>query len=219
MGRRKLRKFKETAERFHIVQPGHEKFDNIKGDWNEVMFKNQNPIVLELACGRAEYTTGLATEFLNKNYIGVDIKGERLWHGSNVAAENNLDNVAFLRTPIHQISNFFGSDEVDELWIIHPDPRPRKRDSKRRLTHPNFLKLYQQIAKPGATVHLRTDNAPLYHWTLGVLEVLGWKVTGWTTNLYESEYEQEHFGIKTRYERIFVEQGETIHYLRFVLPS
>jgi tRNA (guanine-N7-)-methyltransferase len=214
--KRKQERFKIIEARENVLERSKELYTSIKGKWHERYFNNNNPITLELACGRGEYTVGLATLFPNRNYIGVDIKGERIWKGSTWAVEQSLKNVAFLRTQILLIENFFEENEADEIWITFPDPRPRKRDIKRRLTSPRYLELYKKFLKPGGYIRLKTDNTGLYMYTLEVLagrnDVADLKCT---ENLYQSELRPECFDIKTRYEEEFASKGETIKYLRF----
>jgi tRNA (guanine-N7-)-methyltransferase len=159
---------------------------------------------------------GLAALFPDKNFIGVDIKGERIWKGSTIAVEQNLANVAFLRTPILDIESFFAEGEVDEVWITFPDPRPRKRDIKRRLTSTRFLEMYKKLAKPGSYIRLKTDNTPLFEYSLEEIQPrTDIHDFQFTTDLYESELRPECFDIKTKYEQAFAAKGEKIKYLRF----
>ena len=214
--KRKLERFKEIEDRSNVIEPSKEIYHYVKGKWNKDFFQNENPITIELACGRGEYTVGLATLFPNNNYIGVDIKGERIWKGSSQAKEGNLTNVAFLRTMILLIENFFEEKEVNEIWITFPDPRPRKRDIKRRLTSPRFLSIYKRLLKPGGYVRLKTDNTGLYEYSLEELQ--GRKdITDlkFTDDVYNSDLRPECFDIKTRYELAFASKGEKIKYLRF----
>lgn len=214
--KRKLERFRIIEERSNVIERSKDLYDSIKGKWRTDYFKNDNPITIELACGRGEYTIGLANLFPERNFIGVDIKGERIWKGSTLALEQNLVNVAFLRTPILLIENFFLSGEIDEIWITFPDPRPRKRDIKRRLTSPRYLTIYKQLLKPGSYFRFKTDNTPLFHYTLEEVQSRNdIQDLKYTENLYESEYRPECFDIKTKYEQQFADQGETIKYLRF----
>lgn len=214
--KKKKERFKIIEERSNVIEPTKENYHDIKGLWREQHFKNQQPITLELACGRGEYTVGLAAIFPERNYIGVDMKGERIWKGSGWALERNLANVAFLRTHILMIDNFFADAEVNEIWITFPDPRSRKRDIKRRLTNPRFLDMYKRLVKPGGYIRLKTDNTSLYEYTLEVLqERKDIKDLQFTDNVYQSSLRPECFDIKTRFEEQFAGKGETIKYLRF----
>ena len=214
--KRKLERFKEIESLTNVIEPSKEVYHYVKGKWNQDFFKNENPITVELACGRGEYTIGLAKLFPDNNYIGVDIKGERIWKGSSQAKEENLNNVAFLRTMILLIENFFDEGEVNEIWITFPDPRPRKRDIKRRLTSPRFLAIYKRMLKPGGYVRLKTDNTGLYEYSLEELQnrkdITDLK---FTDDVYNSDLRSECFDIKTRYEAAFASKGEKIKYLRF----
>jgi tRNA (guanine-N7-)-methyltransferase len=214
--KRKLERFKEIETLPNVVEPFKEIYHYVKGKWNQDFFKNDNPITLELACGRGEYTIGLAKLFPSRNYIGVDIKGERIWKGSTTAVNENLNNVAFLRTMILLIENFFEEGEVDEIWITFPDPRPRLRDIKRRLTSPRFLEIYKHLLKPGGYVRLKTDNTGLYEFSLEELQSRK-DITDlkFTADVYNSELRPECFDIRTRYEEAFASKGEKIKYLRF----
>jgi tRNA (guanine-N7-)-methyltransferase len=214
--KRKLERFKEIEERSNVIEPSKEIYHYVKGKWNKDFFQNENPITIELACGRGEYTVGLAKLFPTNNYIGVDLKGERIWKGSSQAKEENLTNVAFLRTMILLIENFFEEGEVNEIWITFPDPRPRKRDIKRRLTSPRFLSIYKRLLKPGGYVRLKTDNTGLYEYSLEEIQnrkdIADLK---FTDDVYNSDLRPECFDIKTRYELAFASKGEKIKYLRF----
>lgn len=212
----KLKKFDVVAGRDNVLQLGKDLFENIRGNWNELYFKNDGPITVELACGRGEYSVGLATLFPERNFIGVDMKGDRLWKGSTLAVEQQLTNVGFLRTQIIDIESFFSPGEIDEIWLTFPDPRPKKRDVKRRLTSPRFMDLFKKVLKPGGYFRFKTDNTPLFDYTL---EQLGWRNDiedlKYTHDLYESDLRAECFDIKTRYEEMFSAKGERIKYLRF----
>ncbi|MBT1700102.1 tRNA (guanosine(46)-N7)-methyltransferase TrmB [Fulvivirgaceae bacterium PWU4] len=218
--KRKQERFKIIEERLNVIEPSKPLYQTIKGKWNEAYFRNESPITLELACGRGEYTVGLARLFSNQNFIGVDIKGERIWKGSSWAEEEKLQNVAFLRTQILLIENFFQPGEVDEIWLTFPDPRPRKRDIKRRLTSPRFIAMYKKLVKPGSYIRLKTDNTKLYEYTLEEMQARE-DITDlkFTDDLYSSELRPECFDIKTRYEEEFAAKGEKIKYLRFRFKS
>jgi tRNA (guanine-N7-)-methyltransferase len=214
--KKKLERFKIIEERENVIEPSKPLYDSIKGKWNELYFKNSNPITVELACGRGEYTIGLAKLFPDRNYIGVDIKGERIWKGSTWAVEEKLSNVAFLRTQILMIESFFAEKEINEIWLTFPDPRPRKRDIKRRLTSPRFIEMYKRLIQPGGYVRLKTDNTKLYEYTLEEMQNRS-DITDlrFTDDVYNSDLRPECFDIKTRYENEFAAKGEKIKYLRF----
>lgn len=219
MGRQKLKRFETNAQRENVIEPGKEIFTAIKGKWR-VYFKNENPIVLEVGCGRGEYTTGLAALFPQRNFVGIDIKGSRIWKGSTVAFENNYLNAAFLRTKIQNIEDFFEKGEVNEIWITFPDPRPKDYDERRRMTNLRFLKIYKELLIKGGIVNFKTDNIELFDYTLGILQNpdLELKIMDleYTKDLYNSELQKDHYGIQTTYERKFLAKGiKTINYLRF----
>ncbi len=214
--KRKLERFEIVAGRDNVLQPGKEIYGTIRGNWNELYFGNSNPITLELACGRGEYTIGMARLFSNRNFVGVDIKGDRLWKGSTWAVEENLRHVGFLRTHISLIENFFEPAEADEIWITFPDPRPRKKDVNRRLTSPRYIDIYKQILRPGGVVRLKTDNTALFAYSLEQLTQRDDIVDlVYTDDLYQSELRPECWEIRTKYEEMFASQGEKIKYLRF----
>lgn len=209
-------RFKIISGRENVLEPGKELYHSIKGKWNALYFKNENPITVELACGRGEYTIGLAKLFPERNFIGVDIKGDRIWKGSTWAVEQSLGHVAFLRAQIQDIELFFGEGEVDELWLTFPDPRPRKRDEKRRLTNSYFLELYKSILKESGTMRFKTDNTGLFDYTLQTLQQRNdISNLAYTFDLYASDLRHECHDIKTKYEEMFTMKGEQIKYLRF----
>ena len=214
--KRKQERFRIIETRENVIERSKDIYDSIKGKWRSAYFKNSNPITVELACGRGEYSVNLAKLFPERNFIGVDIKGERIWKGSTLALEHKLLNVAFLRTPILLMENFFEKGEIDEVWITFPDPRPRKRDIKRRLTSPRYMEIYKNLVKEGSYIRLKTDNTPLYNYSLEEAQARN-DITNllYTEDLYNSELRPECFDIKTRYEEHFAAQGETIKYLRF----
>ncbi|MGI9545163.1 MAG: tRNA (guanosine(46)-N7)-methyltransferase TrmB [Cyclobacteriaceae bacterium] len=218
MSRRKTRKFADNDRRDNVIQRGKPLFDTIKGRWRAHYFGNEGDVVLELACGRGEYTVGLAPVYPEKNFIGIDIKGDRIWKGSSKAEEQQLKNVAFLRTQIQLLEDFFSPGEVDEIWIVFPDPRPKGRDEHRRLTHPRFLQIYNKILKPGGIVRLKTDNTSLFEYSMEVIpEFPGVCEFRFTQDLYNSQYNDLHCNITTKYELMFRDQGEIIKYLQFRL--
>jgi tRNA (guanine-N7-)-methyltransferase len=215
MGRSKLEKFAVVAERDNVVQEGDELYGKLPGKWRELQFKNNNPLILEVGCGRGEYTIGMARLFPEKNFIGTDIKGARIWKGSTMAIEEDLHNVAFLRTYVERIEEQFAEQEVDEIWITFPDPRPKDRDIKKRLTAPPFLDKYVRIMKPGGIVHLKTDNLGLYEYTLEVLQERNAKDLIYTADLYNSDLQEHTMGIYTTYEKRYLADGVPIKYLQF----
>lgn len=214
MGRAKLKRFAVVAENRNVIEPGKDLFTSIRGHWHEY-FGNQNDIVLELGCGRGEYSTGLGALNPDKNYVGIDLKGARLWKGSVVAVENNLHNVAFLRTQIQNIASFFAENEVSEIWITFPDPRPKDSDEKRRLTSPRFLALYRSIMKKGGVMNFKTDNLPLFEYTLEeVFPTQAIENLEFTKDLYNSDLLALHHQIQTTFEKHYLKNGEKINYLR-----
>ena len=212
----KLKRFDIIAGRPNVLEPGKDIYTRIKGHWQKEYFGNTNPITVELACGRGEYTTGLAALHPGRNYIGIDIKGDRIWKGSTVAVDQGLNNVAFLRTLISHVESFFEPSEIDELWMTFPDPRPKKRDIKRRLTSPLFLSIYKRILKPGGYIRLKTDNTDLFNYSLDQIQSRSdVEDLKFTDDLYASDLRAECFDIKTRFELMFAAKGERIKYLRF----
>lgn len=213
--RSKLRRFRENAERKNVIEPGKPVFERICGKWHE-HFQNDQPLVLELGCGKGAYTVGLARLFPEKNFVGVDVKGARIWAGSKMAEEEGLHNVAFLRIRILEIEKYVGELEASEIWITFPDPRPRDRDTKRRLTSSRHLDIYKRITKPGSWVHLKTDNTPLFDFTLEVLQNReDISSLTFTRDFHASDFPEKQFGIVTGYEHRFLEEGIHIKYLKF----
>lgn len=220
MSRKKLERFRDNEVSENIVQQGKASFENNIGKWSELQFKNDQEIVIELGCGRGEYTVGLAENFPNKNFIGVDIKGSRIWVGSQYAIRNNLPNVAFLRTQIHLLDKHLAKDELSEIWITFPDPRPKDRDEKRRLTAPRFMEMYKELLKKDGWVKFKTDNTDLFNYTLELFEgEVKVKNLEYTHDLYNSKFMEEHFGVKTKYEKLFFDKGESIKYMKFQFKS
>ncbi|MHA7878080.1 MAG: tRNA (guanosine(46)-N7)-methyltransferase TrmB [Bacteroidota bacterium] len=217
--RKKLQRFAENAHRHNVIEPSQAAYTQLKGQWREAYFNNKHDLVVEIGCGKGAYTLGLAQRFADKNFVGVDIKGARLWVGSTYALEHQLDRVAFLRTKIEQLGQCFAPGELSELYIPFPDPRPRDRDAKRRLTSPRFLALYRHLLQPGGLVHLKTDDDALFAYTLAVLRAQPITHLVHTDNLYRSKWLDEHYGIQTTYEKRFLAQGATIKYLRFAFAA
>ena len=222
MGKNKLARFAENKILPNVFQPTRdEALDHypLKGKWRTEVFKNQNPIVLELGCGKGEYSVGLAKSFPNKNFIGIDIKGARFWFGAKEAHEKNLNNAAFLRTQIELVDCFFDQDEVDEIWITFPYPQIKYRRTKHRMTHPDFLERYKKILKKDGIIHLKTDSEFLHGYTLGLLQGQGHEIISAHHDIYGApEYEPGTpllREIKTYYEGLFSAKGKTITYIKF----
>ncbi len=210
MGKNKLKKFAEIETLPNVFEYAKE----MRGNWLSY-FNNQNPIVLELACGRGEYTTGMAELFPDKNFIGVDIKGSRIWHGATFAQHNELKNVAFLRTQIESLPDYFSQNEISEIWITFPDPHPSQRRSNKRLTSPRFLEYYKNILKPNGLVHLKTDNDALFEYTLETLVTMNIQTKQCTQDLYTENWLDETLKIRTNYEQKYLDNGKNINYLNF----
>lgn len=217
MGKDKLRKFEEMKSFEHVVQvPFHIIEQNnfhLKGKWAKEFFKNENPIVLELGCGKGEYTVELAGMNPNVNYIGVDIKGARLWKGAKQAKERELNNVGFLRTNIELIAQFFNANEVDEIWLTFPDPQMKK--VRKRLTSTTFLNKYRKFLKPGGIVHLKCDSNFQFTYTRTMALLNKFEILADTDNLYEWEHLSDVLRIKTYYEKQWLDRGITSKYLAF----
>ena len=221
MGKGKLKKFRENETFSCLVQPATEELlgrdHPLKGNWKTAMFHNDHPIVLELGCGKGEYTVALAERFPDKNYIGIDIKGARLWKGAKYATLNQLGNVAFIRTRIEFIESLFGSAEIDEIWITFADPQERK--PRKRLTHPHFLESYRRMLVPGGVIHLKTDSRLLHHFTLETARCNSLTVLEHNEDIYGTGRADDLLSIQTFYEKNFLAQGIPITYLAFRLDS
>jgi tRNA (guanine-N7-)-methyltransferase len=220
MGKDKLRKFEENKRFKHIFQPSSFEMMNpdagFKGCWNE-KFGNSNPVVLELGCGKGEYTVALSRKYPNKNFIGVDIKGARLWRGAKTVAEENIPNAAFLRIRIEFIDNFFAQNEIDEIWITFPDPQINK--PRKRLTSPLFLDRYRKFLKNGGTVHLKTDSKMLFDYTLNVINENNFTILSSYSDISVQNPDNELLAIKTFYEAQYLAKGIPITYLKFQLDT
>ena len=220
MGKDKLKRFSQMLTFENVIQPEinfYSKDDDLKGNWS-ALFNNQNPIVLELGCGAGEYTVALAKHYPKRNFIGIDIKGARIWKGAKSAIEEDLDNVRFLRTKVDFVTKFFGENEVDEIWLTFSDPQPKK--PKKRLTSNLFIDRYLKFLKPNGVVHLKTDSELLYDFTLEEIKSNGFELLKNITNVYKDSYEDSQdlkkvLFIKTFYEKKWIELGETIKYLGF----
>ena len=224
-GKGKLKKWGEMKTFNNVVEPTFEEVfrtsHHLKGKWRSEIFKNNNPIVLELGCGKGEYSVGMGEHFPAKNFIGVDIKGNRIWRGAKTAFENKMKNVYFIRTQIDHIASFFDENEVDEIWVTFPDPQPKDRLERKRLTSPMFIDRYKTFLKPDGIVHLKTDHEGFFRYTLEEIERCNFKLLESTFNLYGEAMEkldpktQDILSIKTFYEKLWSEKGHNIHYLKF----
>lgn len=216
----KLKRFKENETFDNVIQPTREEVVSgnfpFKGKWNQEFFKNDNPIVLELGCGKGEYTVGLAQKFPKKNFIGIDIKGARFWRGAKTAVEEGMDNVAFVRTQIELIADVFAEKEVDEIWITFPDPQIKYKRTKHRMTNSEFLQLYKKLLKPDGVVNLKTDSEFMHGYTLGLLHGEGHEVLYANHNVYHNEGSPEEVtSIQTFYENQYLETDKAITFVRF----
>lgn len=213
MAQKKLLRFAQIKD-FENV---YEYPEGMQGQWMNY-FKNSNPIVLELACGRGEYTVGLAAMYPEKNFIGVDVKGNRMYIGAKKALDNKLSNAAFLRTQIERIHEYFAAGEIDEIWITFPDPQLRISKAKKRLTHPRFLRLYTQFIKPGGFINLKTDSPDLFDFTKKVIAMYGLHLAEESENAYAEKAVAPELKITTHYESMDIARSNKIHYLKFSLP-
>ena len=214
MGQKKLIRFEELKTFENVLQFPQ----GIKGKWRE-HFRNNNGITLELACGKGEYAVGLGQLYPNRNFIGVDLKGNRIWVGAKKALQQGLSNVAFLRTQIDQITEYFDAGEVESIWITFPDPQLRLSKAKKRLTHPKFLRLYQQFLVPDGRIHLKTDSPDLYEFTKMVIELYGCTLHADDAHVFSKTDIADELKIKTHYESLDIAGSSRIHYLCFSLPS
>lgn len=221
MKKRKLVRFAELETFSNVIQPKQEEYFHdqylLKGKWSSEYFKNQNPLILELGCGKGEYTIGLAEKYPQINFIGIDIKGDRLWRGGKTSIEKGLKNVAFLRLSIEYISFLFAENEISEIWITFPDPQPNKPKTKKRLTSPAFLDRYQKIIIPKGIIHLKTDNAGLFEYTVEVLKERNHAILFITRDLHKSNITDDILSIRTYYENIYLKKETPICYLNFTL--
>ena len=244
MAKHKLERWHELGTFNNVIQPAKDgaggKDHPIKGNWRKEIFRNENPIIIELGCGKGEYTTGLSAIFPDRNFIGVDIKGARMWRGAKTASENQSVNTAFLRTRIEFIDSFFCEDEADEIWITFPDPHPAKKNSNKRLTCPWFLNKYRTFLKDNGIIHLKSDNSELFNYTRRLISENQLELLMSTNDLYSGSgvdmaflkkifrYSQNEIGgevtdkildIRTHYEKIFLKEGLKINYLAFRLEK
>ena len=223
MGKNKLMRFEENLGFKNLFQPDFEevfrKDYSGKGKWLKEVFNNCNPLVLELGCGKGEYTIGLSRQYSEKNFLGIDIKGARLWRGAKTAVEEGIPNAAFLRTRIEFISSFFELNEVSEIWITFPDPQLKSARIKKRLTSSSFLNSYRTFLKPGGLVHLKTDNLNLHRYTKALAEENDLEILVATVDLYGTIQNDPILGIRTFYESQFLEKGMSITYLQFKIDG
>lgn len=217
----KLKRFRENETFPNVIQPERASILNgefpYKGIWRKEFFKNNNPIVLELGCGKGEYTVYLAQRSPKVNHIGIDIKGARFWRGAKTAIEENMDNVCFIRTQVELIEHCFAVDEVDEIWITFPDPQIKYKRTKHRLTHPELLAAYKSVLKPNGLVHLKTDSEFLFGYTLGIVSQIG-KIEYAHHNIYNnSDAPEVAIAVQTFYENQFLKENKAITYMKFTL--
>jgi len=214
MGQKKLIRFAEIKNFPNVLEYPQD----IKGKWHN-FFKNNNSVTLELACGKGEYAVGLARLYPNRNFIGIDIKGNRIWRGAKTALEEKLHNVAFLRSQIDKITDYFANNEVAEIWITFPDPQLRLSRMKKRLTHPRFLRAYKQILQHNGIIHLKTDSPNLYNFTKTVIDLYGLKLLTDYNDISEQPQLSNELKIKTHYEGLDIAQSNRIHYLQFRIDA
>ncbi|MHC1706223.1 MAG: tRNA (guanosine(46)-N7)-methyltransferase TrmB [Bacteroidales bacterium] len=222
MTKRKLARFAENLTFPNMFQLSFEEQTKgipWRGKWHD-FFQNQNPIILELGCGKGEYTINLAEKNPDRNYIGIDIKGARMWRGCKTSQEKGLSNVAFIRTYVQVLEQYFTPGEIAEIWITFPDPQPRQAREKRRLTHPRFLKIYHNLLADNGLIHLKTDNQDFFNYTLSVITEHNHSLLYSSHDLYHSEdAPAETLTIQTFYEKMFLEEGKPICYLKFIINT
>ena len=220
MAKKKLIHFQENLTFPHLFQPGYKEVQSgfhLRSQWNHAFFKNQNPVVIELGCGKGEYTVGLAAKYPKKNLIGIDFKGSRLWRGCKTVSEQGLKNVAFVRTRVDYLENLFGPREISEIWITFPDPQPGKE--RKRLTAPLFLNKYKTILTNDGIIHLKTDNQFFFDYSLGIVNEFKHHLLFTTEDLYNSGLQEDVIQIQTYYENIWLKEGKRIFYIKFRLNS
>lgn len=220
----KLKRFKDNEVFENVVQPTRSEIVDqtyeYKGKWKQEFFKNEKPLVLELGCGKGEYTVGLAKRNPECNFLGIDIKGARFWRGAKTALEDKMNNVGFLRTQIELIDQVFAPGEVDEIWITFPDPQIKWKRTKHRMTNPDFLDKYKKILTKDGLIHLKTDSEFMHGYTLGILEGLGHDIIYAHHDIYVNhKAPEEVVGIQTFYEQQYLDQKKSITYLKFRLKS
>lgn len=222
MGKNKIAHFAETKTFNNFFQYTYEEIINgvtLKGKWVSEFFNNTNPLTIELGCGKGEYSLGLARKYPDKNFIGMDIKGARMWRGCKTSIDEQITNVAFVRSQIELIEHIFGAQEVDEIWITFPDPQPKKYKIRKRLTSPRFLDSYRKILKKDGIIHLKTDNDSLYDYTKELILQENHELLFFSNDLYNSEFKEEAIQFQTFYEQKYLSIGKNINYLKFKLNA
>ena len=221
MSRNKLEKFAENKTFPNFFEPDnaiiHGEDFLLKGNWQKKFFNNSNPIVVELGCGRGEYTVGLAEKYPDTNFIGIDRKGARMWQGCKFSVEKGMKNAAFIRTQIGLIRHYFDEGEISEIWLTFPDPQPKRSKANKRLTSPLFLDFYKGILKTNGFIHLKTDDEALFEYTLSVINDLKYKIIEEKSDIHSLEHLDEILQIETYYEKKWKEEGSKIYYVKFQL--
>lgn len=213
MAKRKLQRFAEIGTFKNVAQLDEGK--PYKGKWKQEFFKNEKPLILELACGKGEYSVNLGRKYPDKNFLGIDYKGNRIWVGAKMALDEGLDNVGFLRIQIQNILDYFEKGEVDEIWITFPDPQAQSPLERKRLTNPAFLEKYKTILKEPGIMHLKTDNDGFFEYTLEKVAEGKFNIQEQSADIYNTHPNDEILSIKTHYERIYLQKGKNINYVRF----
>lgn len=224
MAKTKLKKFAELDTFSNVIQPFYQQISEnfyLRGKWSRAFFNNSNPLVLEIGCGKGEYTVSLAKKYPDKNFIGIDVKGERLWRGAKTSIENNIKNTAFLRIQAQKLNYFFDENEVSEIWITFPDPQEQKPKTRKRLTAEKFLKMYKLLLDENGCVHLKTDNAGFFDYSLDIVKKFGCNILAENRDVHKNKDKLDPVvtQILTYYEQMFIEAGKPICYLKFKFNS